>query len=287
MEARVRLSDLAGRPAVPTPWEEGEQIPWDDPEFGRRMLREHLSQQHDAASRRSERIDAYVSWIHAELLRERPGRVLDLGCGPGLYASRLARLGHEVVGVDFSPVSVAHARDTARDEALSCRYVLGDLREADYGSGFDLAMQIYGEINVFHPDDARRILRKAHGALRDEGVALIELQRAEAVERNARVGRSWTLHTEGGLFSDRPYLYVESAFWDDERRVGTRRMDIVDLGTAALECHALSNQAYTESEFQDLLTECGFVGVAYASSGDGPCLEDEFVTATALRPVPG
>jgi len=28
--------------------------------------------------------------------------VLDLGCGPGLYASRLARLGHECTGIDYT-----------------------------------------------------------------------------------------------------------------------------------------------------------------------------------------
>ena len=38
----------------PRPWSEGEKIPWNEPGFSRRMLREHLSQEHDAASRRFE-----------------------------------------------------------------------------------------------------------------------------------------------------------------------------------------------------------------------------------------
>ena len=98
----VSLLEIAGRQPVGEPWVEGEKIPWHDPDFSERMLAEHLSQSHDAASRRFARIDRQVAWIHRELLEGTPTRVLDLGCGPGLYTSRLARLGHECVGIDFS-----------------------------------------------------------------------------------------------------------------------------------------------------------------------------------------
>ena len=108
------LSGIVSRQPAAEPWVEGEKIPWHDPEFSRRMLAEHLTRQHDAASRRFEKIDGHVAWIHHELLKGTPTRVLDLGCGPGLYTSRLARLGHECVGVDISPASVAHAKAQAR-----------------------------------------------------------------------------------------------------------------------------------------------------------------------------
>ena len=80
----MNLPDLVRRTTVPVPWDEGDNIPWHDPDFSRRMLREHLSQAHDAASRRTETIDQHVAWIHQTLLRDRPTRILDLGCGPGL-----------------------------------------------------------------------------------------------------------------------------------------------------------------------------------------------------------
>ena len=83
----MNLSDLIDRAEVPAPW--------DDPGFSERMLKEHLSQDHDAASRRFEKIDAHVDWIHRELLSGQPARIPDLCCGPGLYTSRLAKLGHE------------------------------------------------------------------------------------------------------------------------------------------------------------------------------------------------
>ena len=86
----MNLIDLIRRPANPVPYSEGEKIPWNDPAFSARMLREHLSQAHDAASRRFETIDKHVAWIHRAILGGRPAKILDLGCGPGFYASRLA-----------------------------------------------------------------------------------------------------------------------------------------------------------------------------------------------------
>jgi SAM-dependent methyltransferase len=100
------LIDIVERTAQPAPWTEGDNIPWSDPEFSKRMLTEHLSQDHDLASRRTETIDGHVDWIFSSVLGGHPGRVLDLGCGPGLYAHRLARRGCDCVGVDFSPASI-------------------------------------------------------------------------------------------------------------------------------------------------------------------------------------
>ena len=70
-------------------WAGAYKIPWDDPDFSRRMLAEHLSQDHELASRRVEWIDRQVKWIHGDLLAGQPAEILDVACGPGLYAHRL------------------------------------------------------------------------------------------------------------------------------------------------------------------------------------------------------
>ncbi|MCB0116237.1 MAG: class I SAM-dependent methyltransferase, partial [Caldilineaceae bacterium] len=162
---RMNIFDLIQRQAIPEPWAEGEKIPWNDPAFSERMLREHLSQAHDLASRRTERIERHVDWIHSALLGGEASAILDLGCGPGLYATRFAARGHRVTGIDYGPASVRYARLQAAESGLPCEIIESDIRKADYGvDRFDLAMLIFGEFNVFHPDDARAILRKAHTA---------------------------------------------------------------------------------------------------------------------------
>jgi predicted TPR repeat methyltransferase len=51
------------------------------------------------------------------VLQSEPQRILDLGCGPGLYTQRLASLGHTCVGIDISPASIAYARRVQHPDA--------------------------------------------------------------------------------------------------------------------------------------------------------------------------
>lgn len=79
------------------------------------MLREHLDQRHDHASRRIETVDTHVEWLFETVLAGRPGSVLDLGCGPGLYTGRPAERGCSCLGVDISSASIEQARRGAAE----------------------------------------------------------------------------------------------------------------------------------------------------------------------------
>ena len=278
------LLEVVGRQPVGEPWVEGEKIPWHDPEFSQRMLAEHLSQSHDAASRRFERIDRHVAWIHRELLEEVPTRVLDLGCGPGLYTSRLARLGHESVGIDFSPASVAYATAQASEHGQKCSYVLQDMRTAGYGAGFGLVMLIFGEFNVFRPSDARTILEKTHAALSPGGVLLLEPHTFDAVLHTGEKAAHW-YSADSGVFSDEPYLCLRESFRHPDRAAATERYYVVDAKTGGVTRYASSMQAYTDAAYRALLSECGFGETEFHPSMDGDAdeLESGLVVITSRK----
>jgi 2-polyprenyl-3-methyl-5-hydroxy-6-metoxy-1,4-benzoquinol methylase len=261
----MNLLDVINRPSAPVPWQEGENIPWDDPDFSKRMLKEHLSQSHDAASRRSEKIDKHVEWIHRELLGGRRTRILDLACGPGLYTSRLARLGHECVGIDFSPASIEYARQQAANEKLRCTYVHDDIRGADYESEFDLIMLLYGEFNVFGPLDARAILRKVSQALSPDGILLLEPHTFAAVQRIGQSGRTW-YSSKSGLFSEKPHFCLEERFWDESTHTATQRFYIADAAMRQVTSYAYTMQAYTTAEYESLLAHRGMEQVQFYPS---------------------
>ncbi len=254
------LLDLVALTHQLGPWAEGDNIPWSEPGFSERMLREHLSQGHDMASRRFETIDKHVAWIHERVLSSKPSKILDLGCGPGLYTSRLAKLGHECVGVDYSPASIEYAREQAATENLSCIYVLEDVRNARFGDGFDLAMLLFGELNVFRTSDATSLLRKASDALTDGGTLLLEPQTFDAVKGLGLKEQSWYA-SEGGLFSDRPHICLQQNFWDPETATATGRYFIVDATTGEITRHAQSFQSYADAQYMALLKACGFENV--------------------------
>lgn len=261
----MNLLDVVNRPAVPIPWAEGDNIPWDDPAFSRRMLQEHLSQDHDAASRRFDKIDKQVEWIHNAVLGGRPTRILDLACGPGFYTSRLARLGHQCVGIDFSPAAIEFAREQAQRENLDCTYIEDDIRAAEYGSEFGLIMLLYGEFNVFSTLDARTIVRKVSQALACDGIFLLEPHTFTAIQKIGHSGRSW-YSSKNGLFSDRPHLCLVENCWDEASHTATVRYYIVDAATRQVAAHAQTFQAYSTEEYTTLLSQRGLEEIAFYPS---------------------
>jgi SAM-dependent methyltransferase len=262
---KIALSDVVHRDMLPKPWEEGEKIPWNDPEFSRRMLKEHLSQNHDAASRRTATIKKHVDWLHGFVLDRWPSRVLDLGCGPGLYTARLSTLGHACHGIDFSPASIAYAVKHAPE---SCTYVLGDIRTTDYGSGYDLVMLIFGEFNVFRPEDARLILRKAYTALNPGGKLLLEVSTFDAVYEMGNQPATW-YSAKNELFADAPHLCLMESFWDEKQAVATERYFIVEAASGEVTRYASSTQAYENDELVEMFIKAGFQTPAFYPSLTG------------------
>ncbi len=264
----MKLKELTKRRRPPEPWTETAGLPWDEPDFSERMLAEHLSQDHDWASRRDEIIDRQVAWLQKSVLVERPSRILDLGCGPGLYLQRLAALGHHCEGIDFSPASIAHARKTAAAADLEIHYRHEDLRNADLGEGFDLVMMIWGEFNVFSPGQANDLLHRASAALAPGGRILLEVSRFEDIRNLGCIAPHWVT-VDSGLFANRPHLRLEESFWDEERRVAIQCFHIVDLASSRLSSHMISSQAYEEDELRRLLVTAGFSGLTRHSSLTG------------------
>lgn len=272
----MNLQDLINRKTPPAAWVEGENIPWNDPDFSERMLSEHLSQDHNLASRRFEIVDRQVQWIQDEVLRGAPTSILDLACGPGFYTSRLARLGHECVGIDYAPASIRHARETATREKLACTYHLADVREGEYGEGYGLVMMLFGQLNVFRRADARSVLAKAHSSLAPGGLLLLEPQRCATVQKNGRAGTSWYSCGEGGgLFSSRPHLCLCESDWDAAGQSTTQRFFVVDGRTGDVTRHAMTAEAYTDEQFRALLTDAGFENLRFFPSLVGTEVEEE------------
>ena len=221
------------------------------------MLKEHLSQDHNSASRRIEIVHKQVDYIDGLFNGKKSARALDLACGPGLHALELARRGHSAFGIDFSPASIEWAQTYSTDESLSCEFSHGDIRTTEFGTGFDLAMLLFGEMNVFSIADFRIILRKAREALVDGGLLLLEPHQPGVVRTNFELPPTWTAH-ESGLFSDRPHLLLEEGFWHGDVQMAVKRWYVVDSETGDVTAYSQTTVDYSRFELAHLVEAEGF-----------------------------
>ena len=66
---------------------------WDDPHISKQMLAAHLDEGFDSATRKMDFVRESAGWIASLLPPERYRRLLDLGCGPGIYAELFCHKG--------------------------------------------------------------------------------------------------------------------------------------------------------------------------------------------------
>lgn len=257
------------RPERPQPWQQGGNLPWNEPAFAERMLREHLDDSHGAASRATPERARQIEWLWSRL-KLRPGvQLLDVTCGPGLYAVEFARRGCTVTGVDFSPAAIAYARDLARAENVAgrCRFVEQDVRQADFGErGFETAIFLYGQLAVFTRDEARDLLARLAHALKPGGKLCVELLDPARVDRKES---TWWFTDNTGLWGDAPFLHLGERFWLEDEQMSVERFHLIHLETGELTEIQLCDQAYAAETMTRMMREAGFAAVHVLPAWDG------------------
>jgi SAM-dependent methyltransferase len=194
----------------PRLFEPGEPLFWNDPHISKGMLKAHLDPTHDAASRRPEIIDNIVKHLLDSGVLTPEMKLLDLGCGPGLYAERFCRTGIHVTGIDTSERSIDYAKKHAAESGLKIEYRCMDFFDMDYTGEFDAVVQIYGELCVF-PDSKRdELLALTHKALKPGGVFVFDIT-TRTHRMKAGLKNRWYF-SQGGFWYPERHLVLEQGF---------------------------------------------------------------------------
>jgi 2-polyprenyl-3-methyl-5-hydroxy-6-metoxy-1,4-benzoquinol methylase len=143
-----------------------EELFWDDSHISQQMLEAHLNPDLDAASYRHKTIEQTVEWLVSYLKLKNGARILDLGCGPGLYCSRFYRHGLDVVGMDYSRNSIDFAQRYAADNRMDIRYIYQNYLTMDFECEFDAIFLIYCDFGALSDSDRDILLQKVYRALK-------------------------------------------------------------------------------------------------------------------------
>jgi SAM-dependent methyltransferase len=195
------------------------------------------------------------------LLELAPGMdVLDLACGHGRIANRLAVRGARVTGLDATPLFLEHARRDAEERGVEVEYVEGDMRELPWTERFDRVVCWFTSFGYFDDEANRQVLDGARRVLRPGGAFLIENNNLPALL--ARWLPAVVVERDGDFSIDR------SRFDPITGRIVTERVLVRDGRTRRVH---FSVRAFVAVELRDWLLEAGFGDVRF-SDGDGAAL---------------
>jgi cyclopropane fatty-acyl-phospholipid synthase-like methyltransferase len=192
---------------------------WTDEHTSEQMLRFHLNEGVDAASRNSAFIDRSVGWIASRFNIEAGTRIADFGCGPGLYTTRLAQLPAAVTGIDFSRRSLQYAREVVDRKGLSIRYVNQNYLDFETDDRFHLILMIMCDFCALSPAQRKQMLTNFYTLLEPGGSVLLDVYSLTAFDQWEEKGIYETNLLDGFWSPDKYYGFLNTFKYKNEKLV--------------------------------------------------------------------
>ncbi|MFN2113009.1 MAG: class I SAM-dependent methyltransferase [Anaerolineales bacterium] len=200
---------------------------WTDQHTSERMLAFHLDENSDLSSRKADFIDRSAAWIVEHFKVSQDTRIIDFGCGPGLYTTRLAQRGAQVTGIDFSASSIEYARETAAREGLDIRYLKQNYLVFDPEDTYDLILMIYCDFCALSPIQRASILSVYREILAPDGAILLDVYSLAAFNEREELAM-YQLNQLDGFWSPNRYYGFLNAFKYEAEKVSLDKYTIIE-----------------------------------------------------------
>ncbi len=268
------LWQIYGRGNRPIPFAYKGNLPYDDAEFGQRMLARMLDEEDAAGSRRSAERALQIDWLTQKLNLKPKTTLFDVTCGAGLYSAPFAERGVHVTGIDFSSILIDYAKKLSREKNVAerCQFVWQDIHTMAFtGREFDAAILLYGQLAVMTQEEAQAILGQIAASLRDGGKLCLEMLNPEKVDKT---NSTWWFTDDDGLWGDAPFLHLGERIWNEEAQTSLERYHILHLETGEIDEILLGDRVYSAETLTTMLHNTGFSTVKTYPSWDGLSLYD-------------
>ena len=249
---------------------------WDDEHISKGMLEAHLHPELDAASRNHAFLDRSAAWIGSIAPPTQYPNLLDLGCGPGLYAERFAKIGYNVTGLDFSKRSLAYAKEQTKSNGSNITYHYQNYLTMDYSEEFDLITLLYCDYAPFSAKDREILLKKVYRALRPSGRFIFDVFTPKMRKEEYH---SWQYFEQAGFFHSHPHLLLEALYqYDNEDQ--TELCQHIVITKDDVICYLVPNHYFTKESILAEIEPIGFAttfygdvaGEEYSQEGDTLCV---------------
>lgn len=249
----------------PKEYEADSAMLWNDEHISKEMLEAHLNPELEAASRKHDFINKSVTWIATLCNREEKTKLLDLGCGPGLYTEKFDDIGFDVTGIDFSRRSIEYAKQSAALKGKKINYIYQNYLDIDYENKFDIITIIYCDFGVLKPSDREQLLLKIRCALKPDGKLILDgftkANYCDFVEEQA------ISYEESGFWSADPYSCIERTFRYEKASLFLEQYIIIT--ETACKCYNNWNYAFDRNTMRDELEKAGFSELQFYSDVAG------------------
>lgn len=225
---------------------------WTDSYIQGNLLEAHLDLSSDAASRSKKSIETIVDFIDKQI--EPQSKILDLGCGPGLYAELLTQKGHIVTGIDFNKKAIEYALQQNKQ----IEYIEGDYIQNFPHGTYDAIIMIYCDMGTHSDTDRDVLLTNCYHSLNEGGKLIFDVFN-EHIIHDKQEGSDWEYSPDGGFWAEKEYLILNQTFHYPENHVFVYQYNLIQGEDVTH--FIIRDRYYTQDEITDVLQNIGFKNV--------------------------
>ncbi|QIK61671.1 class I SAM-dependent methyltransferase [Dysgonomonas sp. HDW5A] len=225
---------------------------WTDPYIQENLLKAHLDFSSDAASRNKESIEIIIDFINKHIAKE--SQLLDLGCGPGIYAELLSEKGHLVTGVDFNKKSIEYATQ----QNTSVKYIEGDYISNFPHGEYDAIIMIYCDMGTHSDNNCDLLLKNCYSSLKAGGKLIFDVFNEDIVN-DKHESSDWEYSPDGGFWAEDEYLLLSQTFHYPENQAYSYQYNL--LQGKDTKHFTIWDRYYTQNEIINVLEAVGFKNV--------------------------
>ena len=245
---------------------------WTNEHTAQQMLTYHLNDAVDLSSRNSGFIDRSVDWIASHFKINEQTNIADFGCGPGLYAQRLAQRGAKVTGIDFSANSLRYARESAGKENLAIDYMQANYLNFETTARFDLIMMIMCDFCALSPEQRKIMLSRFYTLLKPGGAVLLDVHSLNTFNQREEAANYELNQLYGFWAPDDYYCFVNTFKYEQEKVTLDKYTIIEDAGTRIIYNWL---QAFSKESLQREFTAQDFVIDGFYADVAGTAFDPE------------
>lgn len=256
----MKITDILAKAQKPALYEKGSAVMWTAPYISKQLLKIHLNEEIDLGSRKKSTIQQTVDWMLQQTYKHSLN-ILDLGCGPGLYAEELANKGNKVTGIDFSENSIAYAREEAQRKHLDITYLQADYTSLELEANqFDLVILIYTDFGVLLPDEREKLLNLVYRVQRPGGKFIFDVLNDNEPEKKT-TPKTWEI-SAGGFWKPEPYLALSESFFYPEEKVILYQHIVVDEQDET-DVYRFWTHLFSHDDLTEILRKHGFQSISF------------------------
>jgi len=200
---------------------------WTNEHTSKQMLKYHLNEDIDVSSRNKKFILQSVDWIYSHFDLNENSKIVDFGCGPGLYTIRFAEKGAKVTGIDFSKNSIEYAQKVASENEQDIKYFNQNYLNFETEDRFDLVIMIMCDFCALSPEQRKTLLSKFKSILKPNGSVLLDVYSLNSFNQKEE-SATYELNQLFGFWSPNDYYAFANSFKYEKEKVTLDKFTIIE-----------------------------------------------------------